>query len=201
MSELLAELFSSRVRAAVLTLMLPRPHLSFSLTDLSRRLELPVSSVQHECNKLTRIGLLSDHRIANVRRYRPDVDFSLLKPLTALTLRSLPLADALRGGAEEVPGIERAWVSGKVDAGATPVYLVVVGWLDLEVVDGLFDRSRKALSSVSQYGNVELAFFPPAEWAERMTIADPFTAALLAEPRIDIVPLRSKADVQKPDMA
>ena len=38
MPEPLAELFSSRVRAAVLALVLPRPHLRFSLTDLSRRL-------------------------------------------------------------------------------------------------------------------------------------------------------------------
>ncbi len=202
MSELLAELFSSRVRAAVLTLMLPRPHLSFSLTDLSRRLELPVSSVQHECNKLTRIGVLSDDRIANVRRYRPDASFSLLDPLTALTLRSLPLADALRGGAEQVPGIECAWVSGRIDAGDVPIYLVVVGLLDLDVVDGLFDRSRKALSSVSQPGNVELAFFPPAEWAARSANPDPFTAALLSEPRIDIVPRQlSEANVQKLDIA
>jgi hypothetical protein len=47
--EPLAELFSSKVRASVLALMLPRPHLAFSLTDLSRRLDIPVSSAQHEC--------------------------------------------------------------------------------------------------------------------------------------------------------
>jgi DNA-binding IclR family transcriptional regulator len=68
----LAELFSSRVRSAVLTLVLPRPHLGFSLTDLSRRLGLPVSSLQHECYKLTRLGLLRDERVGNARLYRPD---------------------------------------------------------------------------------------------------------------------------------
>ena len=45
MPEQLAELFSSRVRAVVLALLLSRPHLRFSLTDLSRRLGLPVSSL------------------------------------------------------------------------------------------------------------------------------------------------------------
>jgi DNA-binding IclR family transcriptional regulator len=81
--EPLVELFSSRVRAAVLALVLPRPHLGFSLTDLSRRLGLPVSSVQHECYKLTRLGLLRDERVGNARLYRPDPTWPLLEPLTA----------------------------------------------------------------------------------------------------------------------
>ncbi len=118
MPEPLAELFSSRVRAAVLALVLPRPHLRFSLTDLSRRLGLPVSSLQHECYKLTRLGLLRDERVGNARLYRPDPAWPLLEPLTALTVRAMPLEEALRGAVEGVPGIEGAWVSGDL---ASPI--------------------------------------------------------------------------------
>src|SRR5687768_18112538 len=32
----------------------------------------PVSSLQHECYKLTRLGLLRDERVGNARLYRPD---------------------------------------------------------------------------------------------------------------------------------
>ena len=60
MTDLLAELFSSKVRAAALGVFLPRPHCWFSLTELSRLLGLPVSSLQHECYKLARLGLLRD---------------------------------------------------------------------------------------------------------------------------------------------
>lgn len=201
MSELLAELFSSRVRAAVLTLMLPRPHLSFSLTDLSRRLELPVSSTQHECNKLTRIGVLRDDRVGNVRRYQPNPMFILLEPLTALTLRSLPLAESLQGAAEQVPGIERAWVSGNLDGGGGAVYLAVVGHLSLELVDGLFDRSRKALAAVVDPSRVELAYFPPSTWADRQSKSDPFAMALLADPRIDMLLQRAESASPAPAIA
>ena len=86
MTDLLAELFSSKVRAAVLGMLLPRPHRWFSLTELSRSLGLPVSSLQHECYKLARVGLLHDQRSGNVRRYAPDPAFPLLRPLTALVL-------------------------------------------------------------------------------------------------------------------
>ena len=83
MPEPLAELFSSRVRAVVLALLLSRPHLRFSLTDLSRRSGMPVSSLQHECYKLTRMGVLRDERVGNTRQYRPNPAWPLLQPLTA----------------------------------------------------------------------------------------------------------------------
>ena len=121
MPDPLAELFSSRVRAAVLTLVLPRPHLAFSLTDLSRRLGLPVSSLQHECYKLSRLGLLRDERVGNARLYRPDPAWPLLEPLTALTVRAVPLEEALRGAVEGVPGIHGAWVSGDLTSQSEPV--------------------------------------------------------------------------------
>src|SRR3954467_9268740 len=127
MSEPLAELFSSRVRAVVLALLLARPHLRFSLTDLSRRLGLPVSSLQHECYKLTRLGLLRDERVGNARLYGPDPTWPLLEPLTALTVRAMPLEEALRGAAERVPGIDGAWISGDIPSPRNAVSVVVVG--------------------------------------------------------------------------
>ena len=80
MAGALAELFSSKVRAAVLGHLLPRPRQAFGLTDLSRALGLPVSSLQHECYKLERVGVLAAARDGSVRRYSPDPSFPLLPP-------------------------------------------------------------------------------------------------------------------------
>src|SRR5215213_9148897 len=87
--DLLEELFSSRVRAAVLCQILPRPHLGFSLTEFSRVLGLPISSLQHECYKLERLGVLAGRREGNARRYRVDPTCPLHAPLTALVLAAL----------------------------------------------------------------------------------------------------------------
>lgn len=187
MPEPLAELFSSRVRAALLSLVLPRPHLRFSLTELSRRLGLPVSSLQHECYKLTRLGLLYDERVGNARLYRPDLRWPLLEPLTALTVRAMPLEDALRGAVEQVPGIEGAWVAGDLGSAQAPIYVVVIGSMAVEAIDGVFDRSRVALVPVAGAGRVELAYFRPPEWRTRMTSLDHFATSLLTEPRIELV--------------
>jgi hypothetical protein len=176
--EPLAELFSSRVRAAVLALVLPRPHLRFSLTDLSRRLGLPVSSLQHECYKLTRLGLLRDERVGNARLYCPDPSWPLLEPLTALTVRAMPLEEALRGAVEGVPGIDGAWVSGDLGSRSAPVYVVIVGSLGVEELDGVFDRCRGALVPVAGASRIELAYFRPADWEARLARGDPFATAL-----------------------
>ena len=186
MPEPLAELFSSRVRAAVLALVLPRPHLRFSLTDLSRRLGLPVSSLQHECYKLTRLGLLRDERVGNARLYRPDPAWPLLEPLTALTVRAMPLEEALRGAVEGVPGLEGAWVSGDLGSPPAPVYVVVLGNLGVDELDALFDRCRVALVPVAGATRIELAYFRPADWKARLDRGDPLAMALREDGRIEL---------------
>ena len=184
MSELLAELFSSRVRAAVLTLLLPRPHLAFSLTAMSRRLGLPISSLQHECYKLTRLGLLRDERRGNTRLYRPNPAWPLMKPLTALVVGALPLESTLSGAVEQVAGLDEIWVAGDLADRSTPVFLVAVGSLDVESLDGIFDRARVALIPVTASGRVELAYFRPGDWARRLASGDAFAASLAEGGRV-----------------
>lgn len=112
MNALLVELFSSKVRAAVLEWMIPRPHLGASLTDLSRLLGLPVSSLQHECYKLERIGILFTRKSGNARLYRPRPDCPILLPLAALVAAAIGPATALRAALEGVGGIDEAFVAG-----------------------------------------------------------------------------------------
>lgn len=201
MPELLAELFSSRVRAAVLALLLPRPHLAFSLTDLSRRLGLPVSSLQHECYKLTRLGLLRDERVGNARLYQPDPAWPLLEPLTSLVVRAMPVEEALAGAVEQVPGIGGAWVAGNLDSPPDAVYLVVIGSLGVEALDGVFDRSRVALVPVAGVGRVELAYFRSADWAGRLASGEPFAASLAAGQRILLRAFGHERERETPDVA
>jgi hypothetical protein len=196
----LAELFSSRVRAAVLTLVLPRPHLAFSLTDLSRRLGLPVSSLQHECYKLARLGLLRDERVGNARLYRPNPAWPLLEPLTALTVRAVPLEEALRGAVERVPGIDGAWVGGDLASQSDPVYVVVLGSLGVEELDGIFDRCRVALVPIVGAGRVELAYFRPADWKARMARSDPFARSLCDGHRVELYAF-GREESEDPDVA
>ena len=180
MTDLLAELFSSKVRAAVLGMLLPRPHRWFSLTELSRSLGLPVSSLQHECYKLARVGLLHDQRTGNVRRYAPNPDFPLLKPLTSLVLAAVPLTETLPAAAEGMSSIEQGWLTGEPDARHARPFLVVIGNLGIEELDALFERARAAAAAAGTV-EIELAYYPSREWARRLEKQDPFVSSLAAD--------------------
>jgi hypothetical protein len=184
----LAELFSSKVRAAVLGHVLARPRLAFGLTDLSRVLGLPVSSLQHECYKLERLGVLAAGRVAGVRRYRPNPAFPLLAPLSSLVLRALGPAVALPAALEgaDLAGVGPCFLAGDPSDPRRAATLVVVGDLALDRLDDLEARARDA---VVLLGGAEpaLGYFRRSDWASRVAAGDPLAASLLAARRIDLV--------------
>lgn len=182
MSDPLAELFASKVRAAVLGHLLPRPHLGFSLTDLSRLLDLPISSLQHECYKLTRLGLLRDARAGNARLYRPDPGSPLLPPLTALVVAAIGPRAGLAAAVEGLPALDLAFLAGSLppEPTAQPLHLVLVGALPVEDVDDAFDRAGVAVAPRP----LELAYFRPIDWMRRRAIGNTFVADLLAGPKV-----------------
>lgn len=188
--ELLAELVSSKVRAAVLGHLLPRPHLGFSLTDLSRLLGLPISSLQHECYKLARLGILRDERAGSARRYRPDPACLLLVPLSSLVATAIGAEAALRAATEGVPGLEAAFLAGALPPrppSTEPARLVLVGELSVEAVDAIWARVAVVLDPILGPGQVELAFFRPADWEARRGAGNRYLADLLAGPRLPLL--------------
>ena len=85
----------------------------------------------------------------------------------------MPLEEALRGAVEGVQGIEGAWVSGDLTAQSDPVYVVVLGNLGVEELDGIFDRCLVALVPIAGSNRIELAYFRPADWEARLAAAIP----------------------------
>ncbi len=185
--DLLEELFSSRVRAAVLCRILPRPHLGFSLTELSRLLGLPISSLQHECYKLERLGVLDGRREGNAYRYRGNPSCELLRPLTTLVVAAIGDKEALRATFDDVQDVQAAFLAGALGkkVGSGPVPLVVIGDLALEELDALESRPNSVLNLPA--GAIELAYYRPDDWRAKLEQANPFVLSLLKEDRIELV--------------
>lgn len=202
MGDLLAEVFSSKVRSAVLGHLLPRPHRRFSLTDLHRLLGLPISSLQHECYKLERLGILVARREGNARRYRVGSACPLRAPLTALVLAAIGPLPALRGALDGLVGLDAAFVVGAVSPGTRPrsagtrprsagtghggpPRLVLIGDLALDELAGAQGRAEAALGLPP--GGVELAFFRTDDWRARLADGGAYVEALLSGPRLNLV--------------
>ncbi len=179
MTDLLTELFSSKIRAAVLGYLLPRPHLSRSLTDLSRLLDLPISSLQHECYKLVRIGVLRDRRDGNARRYSPEPASPLLPALATLVRAAIGRDSALRAALDDMPELQSAFLV----EDPSP-RLVLVGDLPLDELDAALERVATVLALPSD--QVELAFFRVTDWRTRLAADDRYLATLLQEPVLSL---------------
>lgn len=184
---LLQELFSSRMRALVLSQMLPRPQVRSSLTDLSRLLEQPISSLQHECYKLERLGLLRGKREGNTRRYEVVSTFPLLRPLTTLVTTAIGPERSLKAALEDVPGLDFAFFAGSlpVDGTGRSARVVLVGDVPLEAIDAVQERAALALNLPSDL--VEPAYYRRDDWRERLKQKSAYAVGLMNGPRVDLV--------------
>jgi hypothetical protein len=193
-SEILAELFSSKVRAAVLGHMLPRAHIGFSLTELSRFLELPISSLQHECYKLERIGVIKGKREGNSRRYRVNPVCEVLKELTALVVKGIGQDQALRAALEDIDGLEAAFIarvlpldtqSDTESASLGPIPLVLIGEVSLEAIDAAQARVAALLGLAPN--RIESVFYLPRDWRTRLDQQSQYAVWLISGPRTDLL--------------
>jgi DNA-binding transcriptional ArsR family regulator len=195
-TEILSELFSSKIRAAVLEQMLPRPHIGYSLTDLSRMLDLPISSLQHECYKLERIGVLKARREGNSRRYRVNPTCPVLKELTALVVTAIGPDQALRAAMENVEGLDAAFLAAAMPLAAgeqasEPIPLVLIGEVSLEAIDAAQERITRLLGLAP--GRIEAVFYRSGDWRSRLDQQSQYAMWLVSGPRTDL-----RGDVLKP---
>jgi hypothetical protein len=56
----------------------------------------------------------------------------------------------------------------------------VIGTLNIEDLDALFERARVAVAAAGT-GDIELAYYPTTEWARRLASHDPFVTSLHAD--------------------
>lgn len=164
-TELLAELLSSKVRAAVLGFMVAREESRFSLTELARALDLSISSVQHECYKLERIGVLKGRREGASRRYWLDRDRPFVPVLMWLVLSVVGREQLLRYSLADIDGLEGALLS----AGERPA-VTLIGDVGLEAFAMVQERVAKILEV--QPADVDVAFYGLASWQGHLSSGD-----------------------------
>lgn len=162
--EILAELMSSKVRAAVLGFLVAHGDARFSLTELSRALGLSISSLQHECYKLERLGLLVGRREGVSRRYLLNPDNEVTEPTVTLVRAVLGSGLLLGLALTDVDGL-----AGALLTTGEPQRLVLVGHLGLESMETI----RLRAASVLGVRDLELAFHEPESWRVHVATTSP----------------------------
>ncbi len=179
---LLGEVFSSKIRAALLAWAVPRLDTRFSLTELARELGSPVSSLQHECYKLERLGVLAGRREGASRRYHVQLDHALSRPLLNLVVATLGLRAVLADAIGECGRIDVALVAGpEPGSGSDRLVLAIIGEVELEGLDRAQRRVALAIG-IDDPDRLELAYFQGEDWRRDGGPGHPLVRRLAGRP-------------------
>lgn len=126
--KMLKGLFSSAVRADILSLLLNSPDEMFYIREVATLLRKNPSAVKRELDNLEKMGVVTSERIANLKYFSANRESPLFKELTSLITKSLGLPGALKTRLR-VRGAKAGFIYGPYAEGANvkTVKLFVIG--------------------------------------------------------------------------
>jgi DNA-binding Lrp family transcriptional regulator len=108
----LLPIFRSRLQADILAGLLLNPEREYSLTDLAKRFDAPLSTVHDEVKRLTDAGLLRRRSIGRSAMVQANAGNRLVEPLTELLFLSWGPLQVVADEFSELPGAQRVLIFG-----------------------------------------------------------------------------------------
>jgi DNA-binding transcriptional ArsR family regulator len=126
--KMLKSLFSSSIRADVLSLLLNSPDEKFYVREIAKLLRKNPSGIKRELDNLERMGIVHSERVANLRYFQADRNSPLYSELRNLITKSLGLPGALKA-VLRAAGAKAAFIYGPYAEGedVDTVELMVIG--------------------------------------------------------------------------
>jgi hypothetical protein len=183
----LLPIFRSRHQADLLTMLLLHPDDEFTVTDLSRRLRVPVSTLHPEVTRLVNAGLLDARHVGQARLLRAGTRSRLVAPLTdlvALAFGPRAVVEEEFGKLDDVDAvlIYGSWAAryaGEPGPPPTDIDVMVVGGPDRDAVYAAADRAERRVAH-----RVEPVIASPERW-ERA--ADPLVQQIRSSPYTQVI--------------
>jgi len=150
---LLADIFCSRVRAAIFGELFGLTSAKVHLRELQRRTGLSLGTVRQDIRKLERLGLVLERRDGNRLYYTANGEHPLAKDVRQMVLKTSGLADVLASVLNN-PEIRCAFVFGSLASGEaraqSDIDLMVIGSITLRklaaLLSGLSDKLGREIN-------------------------------------------------------
>ncbi|MDP2167027.1 MAG: winged helix-turn-helix domain-containing protein [Thermodesulfovibrionales bacterium] len=125
---MLKSLFSSSVRADVLSLLLNSPDEKFYIREIAKLLRKNPSGVKRELDNLEGAGIVFSEKVANLKYFQANKDSELYSELKGLITKSLGLPGALKA-VLRTAGAKAAFIYGPYAEGedTSTVDLFIIG--------------------------------------------------------------------------
>ncbi len=178
---MLKSLFSSSIRADVLSLLLNSPDEQFYVREIAKLLRKNPSGIKRELDNLENLGIVLSERVANLRYFQANRESPLYSELKNLITKSLGLPGALKA-VLRASGARAAFIYGPYAEGE-----------DVETVDLMVIGAETDL--VKEFRNLERKFDRRITWIEmeegeyraRRKKKDPRLKSILSGKRISLV--------------
>jgi AraC-like DNA-binding protein len=181
----LMPIFRSQHQAALLAWLLLHPEHEYTLTELAKRLDVPLTTLQREAQRLVRAGILQDRTLGRARLLRANLSNRAAVPLTQL-LEVTFGPETVIGEEFDLTNAEQVLIYGSWadryhgTPGPPPndVDVLVVGRLDRADVYDAADRAQVRLGM-----QVNPGVRTPDQWASD---ADSLIQQIKASPTVDV---------------
>jgi AraC-like DNA-binding protein len=183
----LMPIFRSQHQAALLAWLLLHPDHEYTLTELAKRLHVPLTTLQREAQRLVVAGLLQDRTLGRARLLRANLSNRAAAPLTQL-LQVTFGPETVIGEEFDLANAEQvliygSWADryhGTPGPPSNDVDVLVVGSLDRADVYDAADRAQARLGM-----QVNPVIRTPEQWADD---ADSLVLQIKASPTVDVTP-------------
>ena len=181
----LLPIFRSQHQAALLAWLLLHPEHEYTLTELANRLNVPLTTLQREAQRLVGAGILQDRTLGRARLLRANLSNRAAVPLTQL-LQVTFGPETVVGEEFALNNAERVLIYGSWadryhgTPGPPPndVDVLIVGSLDRADVYDAADRAQSRLGM-----QVNPIIRTPEQWAND---ADSLVLQIKASPMVDV---------------
>jgi len=179
-------IFRSQHQAELLAWLLLHPEHEYTLTELAKRLDIPLTTLQREAQRLVGAGILQDRTLGRARLLRANLSNRAAAPLTQL-LEVTFGPETVIGEEFDLANAEKVLIYGswaeryQGTPGPPPndVDVLVVGNLDRADVYDAADRAQARLGM-----QVNPVTRTPEQWANDV---DSLVLQIKASPKVDVI--------------
>jgi len=184
--DILTEILSSRIRAAIFRLLFGFDAKEIYMRDLARRSGFSIGAIQTELKKLLRFELLEKRKDGNRIYFQANKKHPLYTDLRNIVLKTNGLVDIIKDALIHSDAIRYAFIFGsfarKEETSASDIDLMVVGDLGLrhltKMLTGLSDRL---------YREINPHCLSEQDFISRKNAGEPFINRICEESRLFII--------------
>ncbi len=183
---MLAELFSSRVRARVLAAFFLSPGERHNAWELTQSLGEYYSAVWKELVRLERLGILNSEQHGNSKDYQVNRDCPIAPELRSIVLKTEGIGLVLTKKLQEMGNVNQAFIYGSyasAEADArSDLDLMIIGEVNLDQLAQVVSDLEKELNRPVNY-----VIYSQEEWHDKAALKDPFWENITRAPKVMLV--------------